>query len=403
MQSSQYDNIPVGHMVSQAFGLESKNVKDVPENTRVFQLGCNCFLKGVMSDNHHKLDEAVSSYLEALDYFKQYPGWNNTYAYDTMGRVATDYEELHKIKDAETWLKRQIDCGAAMSNKKHRIVAQAYQQLGEFYGRHWRHKDGINAFQSALDIDLAGAGPKADRVGYDYWWLGCEQNANKESAHALESFKKAAAIGKNKWKPIELGEVALYETRCAYDLSDKTEARQFDEQAIEQFGTQDDIYDYYSARIWKVILLRDAGKTAEADALLKQSLPSKEKVQANSKELGSIRQEFGEYFMDGSNYTSAEQLLREAVDNGDGEDRGVRLSLASCLAKENKMAESGKLYAQVIAAYKSADKQPSKSVLRDAIKVFQAGQMTDQLKSAQSDLAKITSRHPQETDDDDDD
>jgi hypothetical protein len=294
MQSSQYDSLPVGHMVSQAFGLESKNVNDVPENSRVFQLGCNYFLKGVMSDSHHKTDEAISYYLDALEQFKQYPGWNNSYAFDTMGRVATDYEELHKIKDAETWLKRQIDCGAALSNKKHRIVAQAYQQLGEFYGRHWRHKDGINAFQSALDIDLEGAGPKADRVGYDYWWLGSEQSANNESAHALESFKKAAAIGQNKWKSIELGEVALYQTRCAYDLSDKTQARQFDEQAIKEFGRQDDIYDYYSARFWKVILLRDAGKTAEADALLKQSLPSKEKVRANSKELGSVRQEFGE-------------------------------------------------------------------------------------------------------------
>ncbi len=408
MQSSDYDSIPVGHMFSQAFGLESKNVKDVPENTRIFQRGCNYFLKGVMSDSHSKKEEAISFYLEALDQFKQYPGWNNTYAYDTMNRLATDYEELHQLKDAETWFKRQIDCGAAMSNKKHRIVAQAYQQLGEFYGRHWRYKDSINALQSALDIDLAGGGPKADRVGYDYWWLGSEQDSNNESAHALESFKKAANIGKNKWKHIELGEVALYETRCAYDLSDKAQARQFDDQAIEEFGTHDDIYDYYSARLWKATLLRDAGKIAEANDLLKQSLPSKEKVQANSKELGPLRQEFAEYFMDGSNYTMAEQLLREqvahneAVGNDDSHNRGALLSLARCLAKEKKMAESGKLYAQVISTYKSADKQPSKYLLTAAIKVFQASNMTDQLKSAQADLSKITSTHKQDRDDDDD-
>jgi hypothetical protein len=142
--------------------------------------------------------------------------------------------------------------------------------------------------------------------------------------------------------------------------------------------------------------------TAEADDLLKQSLPSKEKIQANSKELGSLRQEFGQYFMDGSNYTTAEPLLREAADNSDPDDRGARLSLARCLAKENKMAESGKLYAQVIKTYKSTDKQPSKYLLTAAIKVFQASHMTDQLKSAQSDLSKITSKHLRDSDDGDD-
>ena len=398
LQKNEYYGMDVGHMVSQVFGLDSKNLKDVAENSQIYQKGCMYFVKGVMADRSRDWDGAISLYLQALDQFKQYPGWNNTYAFDSMDRLADDYENAGKLRDAEQWHKNSIECAIKSTNKKHALVSSAYRDLGVFYSHLGRYAESIKAFQSALAIDKAGAGATADKVGQDYWWIGDQQGHAEQYANAIESLSNARAIGKEKWKDTDLGGIAIDQGRCALKLHNNDRALEFFEKAQQYFGSHDGDHGYYSTRLWMMTLYRDSGNFAKADEIAKDSFPTKLKIAKNDDELGSLYGAFADYYMSRSNYLAAEQLLREqlAHDRGAGkkEFHNVLLvqRLGDCLVKEHKKADASNLYDTTITSLHKADVLPPVSFLKSAIEVFRSNKMIVQLKSAESDLRKIESR-----------